>query len=586
MNKRNPLRRTKNNDYSIRKQKQTLHRIDNDLQHSPPLQPSSSNIRSKPSDDSDRADRSLPTSYEAHPARKRLASELLGGLEWTREQVRLLPKYSIRLDTGALSEKLDVCTQVRMVLTPKMCDPPVPPYQQVFAAGIPAKLLALIATDDEKLGTAQDSKRTVMEMKIECATALLLVLLSRNPVYIQHLLDMRVVEVSAWVTKGLLARSGGGAEELERILLWCIGLIASYSPQMREYVLREGCLSIVTSALTGRPRSLDLYRQCVWTLRALCSTAGGQAVGFSTVWTALSTLRNVFAQTNDTYVVRDASSILLGISRAGEISNATIIEAGLLPVIVSYLQHQDVAIRGCMLEIIGNMVVCSGGDDIVQAVINAQALPPLTALFSSPERELAAESLWVVSNITAGSDAQIDAVVKSGALTMAISIILSPREVYRVKKEAGFVLVNAVLCSKSKELYARSKLMPQFIPALEVLLRLPSPDILAVCLDCLMRVCKVLRETPVFKVIKQSRIPQIVLDIHTASKVELITDRTSKLMDKYFDDDGDDDDDDYGKGEMNVESCSGSSSSSSDDNDSSKDIDLEDGEDDVEFFKQ
>lgn len=575
MNRKNPLRRAKNSGYSIRKQKPTLHKLNDDLQPPPPSSPLSSNLRSKARNDSDPRDIGTSIADGTYPARKRIASELLGGFEWTKEQIRLLPKYSVRLDTGALSEKLDVCTQLRMILTPKMCDPPIPPYQQVFAAGIPQKLLALMTIDDEKHGTTPDSKRMIMEMRTECATSILLVLLSRNPGYIQYLLDMRVVEVSTWVMKGLLSRSDGGAEELQRILLWCVGLVSSYSSQLREYVLREGCLQIVTATLSKSPKSLDLYRQCVWTLKTLCGTANGHSIGFSTIWATLSTLQNVFSQTNDIYVVRDASSILLAISRTGEISNVAIIEAGLLPIIVSYLKHPNVSIRICMLEIIGNMVMCSEGDDIVQAVIDAQALPVLTALFSSPERELAAESLWVMSNITAGSDAQIDSAIKSGALSMAISIILSTREVYRVKKEAGFVLLNAVLCSKSKEVYARTKSVPQFIPALEVLLGFPSPDILVVCLDCLLKVCKVLRGTPVFREIKQSRIPQVVLDIHTASKVSPITDRTSKVMDKYFDDDNDEDDeDDYGKSEMNVESCSGSSSNNtSDDDDSDKDMD-------------
>lgn len=561
MKKRKPLKRTKTNGYSIRKQKPTLHKPEN----APPNNPNFPPSHTKENDNS---------ASTAGPARKRMASELLGGPDWMKERIRLLPTYSIRLETGALSDRLDACAQVRLMLTPSMCDPPIPPLQQVFCADIPRKLLALLCVDENYVTSPESDKRTILEMKIECATAILLVLLSRNPLYIQRTLDMRVVELSILALKSSIAAAAATKErsaeneELQRVLLWCLGLISTYSPQLREYVLREGCLDVVAGILEGKPQSLDLYRQCVWSLRALCIVPeNGHAIGFSTVWTTLHLVKLVLTQSKDMYALRDASATLLGISGTGEINNVSIIEAGLLPAIVAHLNNSNTLIQSCMLEVIGNMVVCSDGDDIVQAVIDAQALPALTALFSCPERELAAESLWVISNIAAGSDAQIEAVLKSGALSLVISIILSTHEVYRVKKEAGFVLANAVLCSKSRLLYERSKSLPHFIPALEVLLKLPSPDVLAVCLDCLIRVCKVMREMPVFREIRQSRIPQIVLDIQVASKVDLITDKTSKLLDKYFNDDADADDYDYdedddGEDEMNVESYSGSSSSS------------------------
>lgn len=564
MKKRKPLKRSKSNAYAIRSQRHNTHVKDND--HS-----SSLSLFLDATEHS--------AAENTCPARKRLASEVLGGAEWVQEQVRLIPRYSTRLSAGTLGDKLEACVQVRMMLTPSICAPLMPPYQQLFEEGIPARLLSLLVARDDTMdlvngNSSGTARKTLFEIKVECATSILLIMLSRNVSYLQRMLNIGVVEALNWA----LQADSSGNEELQRVLLWCLGLVATCGPALRDYVARGECLKVITELLGGPPISLNLHRQCVWTLKALCSRAREHPIGFSLAWPILCALRPVLSPPaplmpatphSDIYVLRDAGVTLLSISETGEVNNAAIVEAGLLPGIVVLLGHKSSVVQGLMLEVIGNMIACSDSDEITQSVIEAQALPALAALFSSPERELATESLWVVSNIAAGSDAQAGAVASSGALALAGSIVLSAHETYRVKKEAGFVLANAVLCSKPRSLGSRVESLPQLVPALEILLGFSSPDVLVVCLECLGKLCKVFREMPLMRQIKQSRIPQIVSDIQVSSKIELITDKASKLLDRYFSNDDDDekDEDMYIESGSNCGNGYNSSYSNSDDSD-------------------
>lgn len=52
------------------------------------------------------------------------------------------------------------------------------------------------------------------------------------------------------------------------------------------------------------------------------------------------------------------------------------------------------------LRTLGNIV--SGDDNQTQAVINANALPALTALLANSKKNIRKETCWMLSNIAAG----------------------------------------------------------------------------------------------------------------------------------------------------------------------------------------
>ena len=71
----------------------------------------------------------------------------------------------------------------------------------------------------------------------------------------------------------------------------------------------------------------------------------------------------------------------------------------------SWCSHKSYAVQTPALRTVGNIVT---GDDIqTQVVINCNVLPTLLGLLSSPKEGLRKEACWTISNITAGTTAQI-----------------------------------------------------------------------------------------------------------------------------------------------------------------------------------
>lgn len=72
-------------------------------------------------------------------------------------------------------------------------------------------------------------------------------------------------------------------------------------------------------------------------------------------------------------------------------------------------RHQSTAVQTPALRSVGNIVT---GDDLqTQVIISSGALPALLSLLSSPKEGIRKEACWTISNITAGSPNQIQAII-------------------------------------------------------------------------------------------------------------------------------------------------------------------------------
>nr|2RU4_B Chain B, Armadillo Repeat Protein, C-terminal fragment, MAII [synthetic construct]2RU5_B Chain B, Armadillo repeat protein C-terminal fragment [synthetic construct] len=74
------------------------------------------------------------------------------------------------------------------------------------------------------------------------------------------------------------------------------------------------------------------------------------------------------------------------------------------------------------------------GNEQIQAVIDAGALPALVQLLSSPNEQILQEALWALSNIASGGNEQKQAVKEAGALEKLEQ--LQSHENEKIQKEA------------------------------------------------------------------------------------------------------------------------------------------------------
>jgi len=103
--------------------------------------------------------------------------------------------------------------------------------------------------------------------------------------------------------------------------------------------------------------------------------------------------------------------------------------------------HQSQAVQTPALRVIGNIV--TGDDHQTQTVIDFHVLPRLKQMLDSPnlKKALKKEVCWTISNITAGTPNQIEAVIQADIFDSLIYHLTYSD--FDVKKEAAWAIANA-----------------------------------------------------------------------------------------------------------------------------------------------
>ena len=112
-----------------------------------------------------------------------------------------------------------------------------------------------------------------------------------------------------------------------------------------------------------------------------------------------------------------------------------VLDAGIAPRMIELLSSPASIIPA--LRCVGNIVT---GDDVqTQELVNFNLLPALVPLFAHSKKSVRKEAFWTLSNITAGSSKQIQAVIDAGVFPIIITV-LSLRGVgedLEIEREAG-----------------------------------------------------------------------------------------------------------------------------------------------------
>ena len=147
---------------------------------------------------------------------------------------------------------------------------------------------------------------------------------------------------------------------------------------------------------------------------------------------------------------------------------------------MSLLGHTSASVQTPALRCVAN--VATGSAEQTEAVLGALLVGSggslLARLLNSEKREIKKETCWMLSNLTAGSPQQIDAVCASGLVQHLVRVVET--EEFDIRKEAAYALCNACIGSSAETLSGLVSL--QVLPAL--IRCLDSADtelVLAVC---------------------------------------------------------------------------------------------------------
>ncbi len=93
------------------------------------------------------------------------------------------------------------------------------------------------------------------------------------------------------------------------------------------------------------------------------------------------------------------------------------------------------------LRTLGNIV--SGNDNQTQVTLDAGILPPLTRLLHHPKKIIRKETCWTLSNIAAGTVAQVGLLCGATGLLAGVAASLAEGE-WDIQKEAAWIISNLV----------------------------------------------------------------------------------------------------------------------------------------------
>lgn len=189
---------------------------------------------------------------------------------------------------------------------------------------------------------------------------------------------------------------------------------------------------------TGETVKPSLRRNVVWAISNLCR--GKPAPPFESIKQAIPVLVGLLEAT-DANVITDACWALSYISDGDDdLKINQILENGACQAAVRLLNHQTSSVQTPALRVIGNIVT---GDEIqTQVAISCGALPALKHMLDNhPKKSIKREVCWTLSNITAGSQNQIQAVLDASIID---SLIMHMKEAeFDVRKEAAWAIANA-----------------------------------------------------------------------------------------------------------------------------------------------
>jgi len=126
-----------------------------------------------------------------------------------------------------------------------------------------------------------------------------------------------------------------------------------------------------------------------------------------------------------------------------------ILENEMCPILINYMQDPSQKVYVPAMRIVGNIATSS--NDITQKLLDCNVLDPLNLLIATPKQGIKKEVCWIISNITAGTQIQAEAVLNCGLLDKVVNIATAAAESIPVRKEAIWALINATTILKDSK---------------------------------------------------------------------------------------------------------------------------------------
>eukprot|EP01060_Flectonema_neradi_P007698 TRINITY_DN15406_c0_g1_i2.p1 TRINITY_DN15406_c0_g1~~TRINITY_DN15406_c0_g1_i2.p1 ORF type:complete len:455 (+),score=69.28 TRINITY_DN15406_c0_g1_i2:475-1839(+) len=226
------------------------------------------------------------------------------------------------------------------------------------------------------------------------------------------------------------------SEDIREQAVWALGNIAGDSTKCRDLILHSSVMQPLIDIVHNNPKQKTLTNTA-WCISNLLR-GKNPLPNFNLVAPILPTLQ-VLLSYPDEDVVADTCWSLSFLADGPESRIDAVIQLGVVPRIVSLLELSYL-IQIPALRAAGNIV--AGGTNLqTQAMLDAGILVSLYNIMSTVElRSVQKECYWVISNIVAGTQSQIQEVINCNLLPMIVYAAWKME--VEVRREALWAIAN------------------------------------------------------------------------------------------------------------------------------------------------
>lgn len=301
-----------------------------------------------------------------------------------------------------------------------------PPVDDVIKSGLLQALVQALSVDDEKV-------------RFEAAWGLTNIVSGTS--------EQTVAAVQAGATAPLIALTMAPQMQLAEQALWAVANIAGDSAQLRDFVIENhGVDALMHLVASIDHMEVTFARTLAWAFSNMCRHKNPHAP--LQVLEVLSKGLAKLVQHQDKQVRQDACWAVSYLTDGPDAQIQLAVDSGVLPFVLNMLRETD-SMTAPALRVLGNMA--TGNDDLTQKVIELgtlQEIGPLTERAKS--QTIVKECCWLVSNVIAGTQPQIQAVLDAGILPLIIEVLLNGE--FKSQFEASWAIANLAQGGTSQQI--------------------------------------------------------------------------------------------------------------------------------------
>uniref|UniRef100_A0A673B6U0 Importin subunit alpha n=1 Tax=Sphaeramia orbicularis TaxID=375764 RepID=A0A673B6U0_9TELE len=251
--------------------------------------------------------------------------------------------------------------------------------------------------------------------------------------------------------------------------VWALGNIIGDGPQCRDYVISLGVVKPLLSFISPSI-PITFLRNVTWVMVNLCRHKDPPPP-METIQEILPALCVLIHHT-DVSILVDTVWALSYLTDAGNEQIQMVIDSGIVPHLVPLLSHQEVKVQ------VWTNKVDSAVEDYINRVLFNSSHPQSKLLHM--------EAVWFLSNITAGNQQQVQAVIDAKLVPMIIHLL--DKGDFGTQKEAAWAISNLTISGRKDQVAHLIEM--QVIPPFCNLLTVKDAQVVQVVLDGLSNILK------------------------------------------------------------------------------------------------